>query len=104
VGLELMGQSITYSPHTTIKSQALADFITEWMVIQTHEAPIEHDTWAMYFDKSLTKEGGGARLVFISPLGMRMEYMIWLHFSVSNNVAEYEAFLNGLKITLEIWV
>jgi hypothetical protein len=28
--LELMGEGITYTPQTTIKSQALADFIAEW--------------------------------------------------------------------------
>jgi ribonuclease HI len=28
--------------------------------------------------------------------------MIHLHFPVSNNVAEYEALLNGLKIALKI--
>jgi hypothetical protein len=49
----------------------------------------------MYFDGSLTKEGG-AEIVFILPLGMRIEYMIRLHFPVSNNVAEYVALLNRL--------
>ena len=28
--LELMGHDIMYVPHTAIKSQALANFITEW--------------------------------------------------------------------------
>ena len=28
--LKLMGHDIRYIPHTAIKSQALADFITEW--------------------------------------------------------------------------
>ena len=28
--LELMGHDIRYVPHTTIKSQALTDFIAEW--------------------------------------------------------------------------
>jgi hypothetical protein len=83
-----MGQSITYAPHTAIKSQVLADFIAEWTEIQTPAALIEHDTWAMYFNGSLMKEGGGARIVFILPLGVRMEYMIWLHFPVSNNAAD----------------
>jgi ribonuclease HI len=58
----------------------------------------------MYFDGYLTKEGGRAGLIFISPLGVRMEYMIRLHFPVSNNIAEYEALLNGLKVTLAIGV
>jgi ribonuclease HI len=42
------------------------------------------------------KEGAGAGLVFISTLGVRMEYMVRLHFSASNNIAEYEALINDL--------
>jgi hypothetical protein len=45
----------------------------------------------MYFDESLMKSGAGAGLIFVSPLGVRMRYMIWIHFLASNNVAEYEA-------------
>jgi hypothetical protein len=102
--LELMEQSITYAPHTAIKSQALVDFVVEWTKIQMLAALIEHKMWAIYSDGSLTKEGGGAGLVFISPQGVRMGYMIRLHFPISNNVTEYEAFLNRLKITLEVGV
>ena len=43
-------------------------------------------------------------LVFISPLGVRIEYMVRLHFRASNNVAEYEAFVNGLQIVLELGI
>ena len=50
----------------------------------------------MYFDGSLMKKGIGAGLVFISPLGVCMRYMVWLHFPSSNNVAEYKALNNGL--------
>jgi ribonuclease HI len=31
-----------------------------------------------------------------------MEYMVRLHFSASNNTAEYEALINGLRITVEL--
>ena len=31
--LELMGHNIRYIPHTAIKSQALMDFVTEWMEV-----------------------------------------------------------------------
>jgi hypothetical protein len=99
-----MGQSIAYAPRTAIKSHVLADFVAEWTKIQMPATLIEHETWAMYFDGSLTKEGGGAGFIFISPLGVRMEYIILLHFPVSNNVAKDEVLLNGLKITLEIGV
>jgi hypothetical protein len=71
-----MGQNITYAPRSVIKSQVLADFIAESIEIQIPSAPIEHETWIMYFDGSVMKEGAGVGLVFISPLGVRMEYMV----------------------------
>jgi ribonuclease HI len=33
-----------------------------------------------------------------------MKYMVRLHFPASNNVAEYEALINGLRITIELGV
>jgi ribonuclease HI len=57
----------------------------------------------MYFDGSLMKVGVGASLLFISPLRVHMCYAIWLHFA-SSNVAEYEALVNGLRITIELRV
>jgi ribonuclease HI len=47
------------------------------------------------------KTGAGAGLLFISPLGEHMRYAVRLHFRVSNNMAEYEALLCGLKIAIE---
>jgi ribonuclease HI len=31
-----------------------------------------------------------------------MEYMVWLHFPTSNNVAKYEALINGLRIAIKL--
>jgi ribonuclease HI len=56
----------------------------------------------MYFDGSLMKSGAGLGLIFVSPLGMHMRYMIQIHFPASNNVAEYEALVNGLHIATEL--
>ena len=58
----------------------------------------------MYFDGSLMKTMACAGLLFISPLGVHMRYMIRLHFAASNNVAEYEALVNGLQIAIELGV
>jgi hypothetical protein len=101
--LELMGQNITYAPLSAIKSQVLADFVAEWTEMQTPPAKIEHETWIMYFDGSVMK-GAGVGLVFISPLGVRMEYMVRLHFPASNNTAEYEALINSLRIAVELGI
>jgi hypothetical protein len=79
--LELMGQNITYAPRSAIKSQVLADFVAEWTEIQTPLALIEYETWTMYFNGSVMKEGAGVGLIFISPLGVCMgtwyDYISW---------------------------
>ena len=58
----------------------------------------------MYFDGSVMKTGAGAGLLFISPLEKHMRYVIRLHFPASNNVAECEALLSGLRIAIELGV
>jgi ribonuclease HI len=58
----------------------------------------------MYFDGSLMKTGAGAGLLFVSPLRKHLRYVIRLHFPASNNVAEYEALVNGLRIAIELGV
>jgi ribonuclease HI len=50
------------------------------------------------------KTGAGAGLLFVSPLGEHMRYAVRLYFPASNNMAEYEALLCGLKIAIEIGV
>jgi ribonuclease HI len=47
------------------------------------------------------KIGSGAGLHFISPLGEHMRYAVRLHFPASNNMAECEALLCGLRIAIE---
>ena len=80
----------------------LADFIAEWTEVQTPPAVIDQEYWMMYFNRSLMKKGVGAGLVFVLPLGVCMRYMVRIHFPSSNNVAEYEALINGLHITIEL--
>ena len=41
-------------------------------------------------------------MVLISLDGSRLRYAIHLHFSASNNAAEYEALINGLRIAVEL--
>ena len=58
----------------------------------------------MYFDGLLMKKGVGVGLVFVSPLGVCMRYMVRIHFPGSNSVVEYEALINGLQITIEFGI
>jgi ribonuclease HI len=102
--VEIMGETISFAPRKAIKSQVLADFVAEWVDTQLPTAPIQPELWTMFFDGSLMKTGAGAGLLFISPLGKHLRYVLRLHFPASNNVAEYEALVNGLRIAIELGV
>ena len=102
--VELMSETLTYTPRKAIKSQALVEFIAEWIDSQPPPTQVQSELWTMYFDGSLMKTGAEAGLLFISPLGVHMRYVIRIHFVASNNVAEYEALVNGLKIAIELGV
>ena len=98
------GRDTHLRPRKVIKSQILADFVAEWTDIQLPPSQIQGECWTMYFDGSVMKTGAGAGLLFISPLGEHMRYVIRLHFPASNNMAEYEALLGGLRIAVELGV
>jgi ribonuclease HI len=102
--VELMGETLAYAPRKAIKSQILADFVAEWTDTQLPPPQIQAECWTLYFDSSVMKTGAGAGLLFISPLGEHMRYAVRLHFPASNNMAEYEALLCGLKIAIEIGI
>jgi hypothetical protein len=102
--VELMGETLAYAPRKAIKSQILADFVDEWTDTQLPPPQIQAECWTLYFDGSVMKTGAGAGLLFVSPLGEHMRYTVRLHFPASNNMAEYEALLCGLKIAIEIGI
>src|SRR6266508_263353 len=58
----------------------------------------------MYFDGSLMIEGAEAGIMLISPTGERLKYVLQIHFPTSNNAAEYEALLHGLRIAISLGI
>jgi hypothetical protein len=99
--VELMSETLAYAPRKAIKSQILADFLAEWTDTQLPLLQIQAECWTLYFDGSVMKTRAGASLLFISPLGEHMRYVVRLHFPTSNNMAEYETLLCGLLIAIE---
>ena len=67
-------------------------------------AVVDQEYWTMYFNGSLMKKDADMGMVFITPLGVRMRYMVRLHFPSSNNVAKYEALINDLRIAIELGI
>ncbi|XP_057518009.1 uncharacterized protein LOC130798929 [Amaranthus tricolor] len=95
---QLADFGIEYEPRTAIKAQALEDFIVESTIPQ-HPEP--NQEWKLYVDGSSTQSASGAGLLIVSSAGVRMERAVRFEFAASNNEAEYEALLMGLKICHE---
>jgi len=85
----------------TIKSQALVDFIAEWTDLNAPPSPDLFDHWSMFFDGSLNINGASAGILFISPNKDKLRYVLRILFPASNNVAEYEACLHGIRLAVE---
>jgi ribonuclease HI len=58
----------------------------------------------MSFDGSKMHGGLGAGVILTSPKGDKLHYMLQIHFTTSNNIAEYEALVHGLKLAKEIGI
>jgi ribonuclease HI len=58
----------------------------------------------MYFNGSLKLGGGSAGVLFISPRGEQLKYVFQIRFEVSNNEAEYEALLHGLRLAISLGI
>jgi ribonuclease HI len=58
----------------------------------------------MFFDGSLKLEGAGAGVLLISPKGEQLKYILQIFWKVSNNEAEYEALLHGLRLAIPLGI
>jgi hypothetical protein len=74
--VELGALTIDFKPRTTIKSQALFDFMAEWRENQLPTPTERPEHWVMYFDGSLKLEGASAGVLLISPKGEQLKYVL----------------------------
>ena len=54
--------------------------------------------------KPLNINGAGVGILFIMLTKDKLQYVLWIYFLASNNDAEYEACLHGLRIAIELGV
>ncbi|XP_076931883.1 uncharacterized protein LOC143597192 [Bidens hawaiensis] len=109
--IELGEHAIEYKPRPAIKGQVLADFVTEvprhkekecLIQQQPQEPPEQGQIWSLFTDGASSSEGSGTGLRLVNPKGHEFSYAIKLDFKSTNNEAEYEAFLAGLRITIKL--
>ncbi|XP_073051281.1 uncharacterized protein [Primulina eburnea] len=94
--VELGEYDIEYKPRAAIKSQALSDFLTE--MIQ----PGKEEVWRVFVDGASNISGCGVGIVLVSPLEENVKLALKIDSRVTNNEAEYEAVLAGLRVAREV--
>ena len=96
--IELGQFNIKYHPRTTIKVQALADFIVEFTLLDEDGLTDETERWPIQNDGLSTQKKGGIGVVIITQKGKILKYGVQLKFPAINNKAEYEDVLIGLRV------
>ncbi|XP_064974992.1 uncharacterized protein LOC135618019 [Musa acuminata AAA Group] len=102
--VELGEFDIQYIPRTAIKAQVVADFISELTQPEGEELERVKTGWLLRMDGSSGQKGVGARLVLEAPDGHSLERSLRFGFKATNNEAEYEALLAGLRLAVEMQV
>ncbi|GJW87972.1 reverse transcriptase domain-containing protein [Tanacetum coccineum] len=104
----LLGEhNISYRPRTAVKGQILADFLIEKpetdAVLPQSEVKLQ-EPWILFTDGSSCVDGSGAGLILTNPEGMEFTYALRFEFTATNNEAEYEALIAGLRIAARMGV
>ncbi|XP_065007682.1 uncharacterized protein LOC135638490 [Musa acuminata AAA Group] len=102
--VELGEHDIQYVPRTAIKAQSVADFIAELTQIADVDLEQPLEAWVLHVDGSANSKGVGAGLVLLAPDGRLFERSLRFGFQATNNKAEYEALVAGLRLALEMQV
>ncbi|XP_022032812.1 uncharacterized protein LOC110933920 [Helianthus annuus] len=108
--VELGEHFLEFKPRTAMKGQILADFLAEvpedeekellrWEALEREEKEKEDEAvWKLLTDGASSEEGSGAGITLTSPEGVELTYAIRLDFENTNNTAEYEALLAGMRL------
>ena len=96
--IKLSQFNIEYHPKTAIKAQALAYFIVEFTFTDKENPNHEAERWTIQTDGSSAQRRGGVGFVITIPNGEMLKYGVQLKFSATNNEAEYEGILTGLRL------
>ncbi|GAU30269.1 hypothetical protein TSUD_384900 [Trifolium subterraneum] len=92
--LELAEFDISFESRKALKAQVLADFVAEITMSTTSEK----NKWTIFVDGSLNSQESGAGIILENGDRVLIEVSLGLSFPMTNNQAEYEAFLAGLRL------
>nr|GEV17271.1 reverse transcriptase domain-containing protein [Tanacetum cinerariifolium] len=99
--------NITYRLRTSIKGQILTDFLNETPSNASQGASVgetQEEPWTLFTNGSSCVDRSGAGLILTNPDGVEFTYALRFQFAASNNEAEYEALIAGLRIATQMGV
>ncbi|RDY05175.1 Retrovirus-related Pol polyprotein from transposon 17.6, partial [Mucuna pruriens] len=98
--IQLSEFDISFEGRGHIRAQVLADFVNE---LSPKDRPTEGDgEWYLSVDGSTNQAGSGAGVILEGPGGILVEQSLHFNFKASNNQAEYEALLAGMRLAREL--
>ncbi|XP_071719444.1 uncharacterized protein [Rutidosis leptorrhynchoides] len=109
--IELGEHDIEFRVRHAIKGQVLADFIAETDNLneedtknstQVNTPKVESEEWKLNTDGASSSNGSGAGLMLVNLEGKEFTYALRFEFTATNNEAEYEALLAGLRMAKEL--
>ncbi|XP_052481158.1 uncharacterized protein LOC105762002 [Gossypium raimondii] len=110
---------IVYVSQKAVKGSAIADFLASraledyeplsfdfpnedlMCIAATEENPQEGHGWRLNFDGASNAVGNGIGAVLVSPNGDHYPFTCKLDFDCTNNMAEYEACIMGIRAAIE---
>ena len=96
--IELSEHDIVFKNRTAAKSQVLADFLIELAPELEQDLILPSQNWILHVDGSSTNKGSGAGVQLQSPTGELIRQSFSFGFAASNNEAEYESLIAGLRL------
>jgi hypothetical protein len=100
--MEISEHVVDFEKYSAIKSQILADFVTEWMELgSATKGIVPESTWIVCCDGTWGAVGARVVTILTAPSGIKLRYVVRLQFSIktdkcTNNIVEYEAIMLGL--------
>ncbi|XP_030924958.1 uncharacterized protein LOC115951992 [Quercus lobata] len=97
-GTQLGAFDVRYKPRSAVKGQVLADFVAEFSPKGEMVCQVKHHPWKVHMDGASSAKEAGVEVVIITLEGILLEHSFRLGFNASNNEAEYETLLAGLRM------
>ncbi|GJW68943.1 reverse transcriptase domain-containing protein [Tanacetum coccineum] len=111
--IDLGEHDIEFKGRNSVKGKILADFLAKTPFVEdndtktknpvaTNKAPTLKNIWKLYTDEASSSDGSGVGLMLVSPEGKEFTYALRFEFKITNNEAEFETLLTGLRTAMDM--